>query len=285
VIGGFGYVGSKFCQKLSEMNYDFEICDLGLRGQPKDVKDSRFTGDAAQLQISDVREFSHVINLGGHSSVQAAKSDPFGAIKNNLLLHQHLVQITNECSIPYIYASSGSVYNGTKHYPAKEKDRCAPSLNMYDFTKVCADEVSLMQSSNWVALRFGTVAGPSPNMREELVVNRMTIDGMRTKKLYLANPSAHRAILSIQDLCQILIYILKTPDFPIGIYNLASVNTNMSEIAKKVSLATKSTIQLLPASETYDFSICTEKIEKAIPDLKWSSLDNIILSIIESLQI
>src|SRR5438445_737177 len=76
---------------------------------------------------------------------------------------------------------------------------------------------------NSYALRFGTVCGPSPNIRPELLLNSLVLSALTTGQIQVANRQVHRPLLGIGDLCRALKTIVTRP-VPPGCYNLASTN-------------------------------------------------------------
>jgi nucleoside-diphosphate-sugar epimerase len=115
---------------------------------------------------------------------------------------------------------------------------------------------------NYYGLCFGTVNGWSWNPRLELMLNSMYVAATTKGKINLSNPKKFRAILGIQDLCRGIEAILTT-QAPAGIYNMASFNSTIDELAKEVSDFTGAKINLLPDSPTYSFQINSQKFESA----------------------
>ena len=185
-------------------------------------------------------------------------SDPFGAIDNNL---NGLIKFKKIFKGRLIYASSGSVYSQISGL-CEEDTPIGDPTNIYDFTKVTIDKYFQLTKSNCVSLRFGTVLGPSDNIRTELLLNNMTLDAITKKKVFLANPNVFRPILYIEDLIDAIEVILKRKNNRHMIYNLCSVNLRMIDYAKTVSRQFSCKIQRLKNTNTYNFKMSNKRFCK-----------------------
>ena len=281
IIGGHGYIGSHLCRELDKSKIEYEICEIGLRGKPVHSRKALFFKDFLDLNLHDLEGFDCVVNLGGTSSVALAKQDSFKTLRNNVLGHQHLLTLCKLSNKRYIYASSGSVYDGSYDTEASESDPLAPSRNIYDFSKVTSDELSRINGGYWTSLRFGTVIGASPNMRHELVLNKMVKDAVLSNKIIVSNENSKRALLSISDLSKIMIEIIKNKRELHGIFNLASFNSTMLELALDVSKLTGAEVHYDRPTSTYNFTMSTQKIVDALPGLTFENLNAVISKLID----
>lgn len=255
LIGGTGYIGSSLCCCLASGGFSFDTVDLELRGNP--VNADNYKIDYQYLTASFLSSYSAVILLAGHSNVVQSLRDPYGAFENNLVKFTDLLsKLTGQ---KLIYASSSSVYTGVGGQAVDESWQTFNFMNMYDFTKYACDAVSRMLYENSYALRFGTVCGPSQNLRLDLMINRMVWSGITRGKIQMSNPHVSRPILGIRDLARAVELILTGPDSP-GIYNLSSFNGTVTEIAEEVAAILNCDIERMPDSPTYNFSMENHKI-------------------------
>jgi nucleoside-diphosphate-sugar epimerase len=172
------------------------------------------------------------------------------------------------------------VYTGVGGQVVDENWKTFNFMNMYDFTKYACDAVSQLLYKNFYALRFGTVNGPSENIRLDLIINRMVWSGLTKGKVQMSNPQIRRPILGISDLCRSVDAIVRGPDVP-GIYNLASFNTTVAEVAHAVSAALDCEIEHLPDSPSYDFSMHTNKLSDVYKIKPQDTLESIIQELID----
>jgi len=269
LLGGCGYIGSKLHGWLTNAGHFVEVVDIDWFGNP--AKLSRFTTDYNQIQSAFVHKFNAVILLAGHSSVKMCEGNLVGCFNNNVRNFVNFLPKLN--GQKFIYASSSSVYGNIEMLEVDEACRTYIPNNYYDLSKSEIDHYSqLYPGLNYYGLRFGTVNGSSPNLRPELMLNAMTLSAMKARKINVFNPEIARPILGINDLCRAVEAILNGPDAP-GIYNLASFNSRVSEIAQKIGKLMDAEIvvhenppeqidNVKTQTKAYDFSINCEKFKK-----------------------
>jgi nucleoside-diphosphate-sugar epimerase len=255
LIGGTGYIGSALFRHLTNLGLAVDTVDQELRGNRVNGRNIRT--DFQHLTASFLGQYATIVLLAGHSNVRQSVDDPYGAFDNNLVSFKTLLSKLNGQRL--IYASSSSIYTGVGGQIVDENWQTFRFMNMYDFTKYACDAVSRLLYENSYALRFGTVNGPSENLRLDLMINRMVWAGLTRGKIQMSNPGIRRPILGINDLCRTVEVMVSGPDQP-GIYNVASFNTTVEEVASEVSAALGCEIERLPDSSTYDFSMEVKKL-------------------------
>jgi len=164
----------------------------------------------------------------------------------------------------FIYASSSSVYSG--QYGAKETSDKFESHNMYDLSKFSMDCLARIHPFplNFYSLRFGTVNGVSPQMREDLIVNAMVKSALTKNMITVTNGHNYRPILWIRDLARAVNTIIQQalPERS-GIYNLCSFNDTIENIALSIGRILSCPVEIKEGgSPAYDFSITADKFEK-----------------------
>jgi len=109
IIGNNGYVGSHLTKALSPIA---DVIGIDLVWFGNDL------GCSIQMDMRDITAeflagFDTVICLAAHSSVLMASTDPKGAVQNNVINLERLIQLM----LPnqrLIYASSASVYGNDR---------------------------------------------------------------------------------------------------------------------------------------------------------------------------
>lgn len=241
IIGGCGYIGSALYNWLSAAGHAVSSIDLEWRGNSGRIRNVR--RDYRDLHAYSFDRCDAVIWVAGHSTVSRCEKEPLAAFDNNV---SGLLQLAAKLKgQKLIYASSGSVYGAAIR---------AEFRNMYDMSKFTADNAMPFVYPNYYALRFGTVCGPSPNMRFDTMLNGMTRDAIEKRAIQVWNAAAHRPLLGISDLCRIVTQIATTDQKP-GIYNLASVETTIGDLAAEISCFTGAVIATVPVSGGYDFTM------------------------------
>lgn len=254
IIGGCGYIGSALYSHLVSKKYAVDTVDLEWYGNYSNPNNIR--KDYIKLTRDFLSQYDVVILLAGYSSV-AMCSNMKKAFKNNVFNFIHLLNsLKNQ---KFIYASSSTVYGSLNvMYATEEYDRYLPT-NYYDLSKKEIDYYAQLSDVNFFGLRFGTVNGYSPNLRTDLMINKMYAVAKKEKKLKVFNPSLKRPILGINDLCRAVETIIKKNGKK-GIYNVASFNTSVEEIATQVSKNLKVKMEIVNGPlPLYDFTISSDK--------------------------
>lgn len=265
IIGGTGYIGSALFQYLNA-----DTVDLEWFGNY--VNKNNLILDYRHLTRKFLAKYQVIVLLAGHSSVQMCQnSNPF---HNNITNFVELLEKLDKQRL--IYASSSSVYGG-QCLVAKEDDDIFHPKNAYDVSKQCIDYFATLWNKDYYGLRFGTVNGPSPNFRSDLMINKM-VRASVNGTIEVRNPQIRRPILGMNDLCRAVKTIIESPPNP-GIYNLASINSTVGDIARAVAKETGAKINILPDSPTYDFTIDTTKFQKNYNFEFVDNIDNIISAV------
>lgn len=257
LIGGCGYIGSELGPFIARHGYQVDNVDLELFGNPAKLSNQK--RDYRTLSREELAKYETVIVLAAHSSVRMATKDPSLAFANNVVGFAELLDKLDAQTL--IYASSSSVYSGVAGNPVDETWASFSVGNIYDFSKYANDCLAAISGKRTLGLRFGTVNGPSPNIRTDLMINQMVLSGLRDGKVCIANPKVYRPILALVDLCRAVLVLLQTPSAK-GIYNLASFNSTVAEIGGTIAKLLNVPVLALPDSPTYDFSVKTARIER-----------------------
>ena len=266
LIIGTGFVGSRLFLSLVS-RYNVQSLDIGWF-------DSGVNPNGKKIDYNDLtgaffRQFDVIILTAGHSSVKLCLQNPQGAFLNNVRNFKNLLhKLTSVQRL--IYFSSSSVYGSIAKFDATEGDICFQSTNEYDLNKYEIDQHALLSDIEFYGLRPGTICGWSPECRVDIMVNSMMASARENGRIDVFNRGVMRPILGLSDLCAAVDQIIKSPLNLRGLYNLASFNSSVEDIAirvgkyinvpvfyggeqKQVSENTKL------ESRTYNFSIDTTK--------------------------
>ena len=253
IIGGCGYVGSALNNYLK--NHEITNVDLNW------FSDITF-GNSISVDFRDealtpiIRESEVVILLAGHSSVKMC-DDRLSSYYNNV---RNFVELTNRLTPKqkFIYASSSSVYGNTNASEIAEDNVDFSPINYYDMTKLHIDHIAQLSGLDYYGLRFGTVNGPAPHVRSDVMINAMTNTAMTKGEIHVFNADTKRSILGISDLVKAIEKIIDSKESYPGIYNLASFTSTSGEIAEAVGL-----VNGVPVINKDEPSVITnEKLEK-----------------------
>lgn len=273
IIGSEGYIGSRIAYDLQN-TYDIhgiDICWFGKSNNYTEVKDYN------QLTKEELSKYHTVILLAGHSSVKMCDGPVLSSWANNV---NNFIDLVNKLDKDQtlIYASSGSVYGSTNTTSMEDAPLQFKPINNYDLTKYSLDvqaEKFIKSGYNIIGLRFGTVNGWSPNIREELMINSMTKKAMHEGSISINNKTIKRPILGISDISSAIKEIIKSPKS--GVYNLASFNDTVQSISTHISNSLNAKIEeTINVSGTYDFNMSTDKFEKVYDFTFKESIESIV---------
>ena len=202
IIGGTGYIGSRL---YKELTYEHEVDTVDLEWFGNIVNDKNCKIDFRELTEDFLSVYDVVILLAGHSSVGMCQKDMISSFNNNVTnfvnLLEKLIKISDSKPLKFIYASSSSVYGSKHNHISAETDNVFTPHNFYDLTKHVIDQYAkLSKSLEYYGLRFGTVNGASPTMRNDIMINAMFESAKNENVIKCSHPQNYRPILDISDL-------------------------------------------------------------------------------------
>lgn len=256
IVGSAGYVGSYIFDGLEKY---FGSIIIGVDPRHGLGNPNKIGLTHQELESSFFFDADAVLFFGGVSSVAQAARNPIAAFQENTLgLFELYKKLSPQTHL--IYASSASVYSQSRApgSPSKEGDPVSGNANSYDATKL-AGELGLVGQSGsaHTALRMGTISGPSPCMRWDLVFNAMvrsaTIDGV----VRVSNPKAHRSILFLSDLLELIIGLISHDGPAPRILNVASHSTTIGKLGEDIAGILEAQLIIEADTSTYDFVIDT----------------------------
>jgi len=278
ILGGAGYIGSRLREVLRQDHFvkSNDICWFTY----DETSDHR---DYHKYTREQLAEFEVIVVLAGHPSVPSCLGALSGPWLNNVTNFTDLLDKTDGQLI--IYASSASVYGnskpGEKH---SETNTHFTPVNNYDVTKYALDQqatIANLKGRRVIGLRFGTVNGYSPNLRVDVMINSMYHSVQNGTGIQVTNPHISRAMLGIEDLCRAVARCIEQP--VAGIYNLASFNSTVGDIAQAVSQ--KLGAEIINQGNTanaYDFALDTTLFEQTFDFTFTETPASIVDSLLES---
>jgi nucleoside-diphosphate-sugar epimerase len=290
IAGGAGYVGSVLIPRLIERGYKVDVVDLFWFGNHLPKQTGILNKDIFQLTVEDLEPYDQVIFLGGLSNDPMAEYSPSKNFIFNAAAPAYLGYIAKIAKVKrYIYASSCSVYGYTEN-ELYDETRPVSSSYPYGISKLQGEQ-AVMQLVNdgfsVISLRKGTVSGYSPRMRLDLIVNTMFKSGMRDRTITVNNPSIWRPILSTEDAATAYIRSIEANPSTSGIFNVASGNYTVGEVADLVKAAIEKKLNIrinLCIKHIDDFRNYKVSIEKAANVLSFhptGSVTSIVDNLIE----
>lgn len=145
-------------RKLEETAAESPVRHVFIRGNLADR-------EAVRRVFADYRP-SVVVNLAAQAGVRYSISNPDAYIESNILGFYQILEACRQFPVEHlVYASSSSVYGGSKKVPFSTEDRVDSPVSLYAATKKCdellAHSYAKLYSIPSTGLRFFTVYGPA----------------------------------------------------------------------------------------------------------------------------
>lgn len=185
ITGAAGFIGFHLAKKLIENKisviaidnlndyYDVNIKKERVKILKKIAKKNKIFFKLYKFDLSDKNKFKKIskikfniiINLAAQAGVRYSLQKPHSYIKSNIEGFLNILELARNIKrSTVIYASTSSVYGGSKDIPFTEKNSAVHPLQLYAATKrsneLMAHAYSYLFSINTVGLRFFTVYGP-----------------------------------------------------------------------------------------------------------------------------
>lgn len=234
VVGGAGYVGGAVTELLSEHRIPFTVYD-SLIYEPHYLKNVDFVRgdirDAAKMK-SLLPEFTHVIWLAAIVGDAACEVNPGLTVAVN---EKATAWLAEHFQGRIVFASTCSVYG--QHDAEVTEESALQPLSLYAKTKHAAERN--LQGENTLIFRLGTAFGVSDTYsrpRMDLAVNYMTANALTKDELTVFGGTQWRPLIHVKDIAEAMVCNLERPVR--GIYNLASVNLQIKDLAAIVARTT-----------------------------------------------
>ncbi len=256
VTGAAGFIGSNLVKALNDRGENNIIAVDNLKSADK----FRNLVDCDIADFLDKEDFRKKIHEGFFDGLitavlhQGACSDTMATdgryvMDNN---YQYTLELLNYCQdeeIPFLYASSASVYGGGKDF--RESRECEAPLNVYAYSKFLFDQIMRRRhklSAQVVGLRYFNVYGPREQHKGRMasVAYHFFNQYREQGKVRLfegcdgyENGCQLRDFVSIEDVVRVNLYFLDHPGIS-GIYNLG---TGQAQSFNDVAVATLNTLR------------------------------------------
>ena len=242
VTGAAGFIGSCLVDQIGEK----AIC-----ADPRDER--MLTPDEALRRLDLPSDIEVVYHMGAISST--TETDMLSLTNNNIAYTLKLLYLCLEKDIPFVYASSASVY-GAATGVQKEDQPQAP-INGYAISKSTVDNfvhqiISLNPDAKIYGLRYFNVYGHREHHKGDMAspVHKFTLQARETGKIKIFSGSHNylRDFVHIDDVVKMTIAASQFAQ-P-GIYNVGTgVSRSFAEVAAIIASETGAEIEEIPFPE------------------------------------
>lgn len=267
--GGAGYIGNVLIPRLLDRGYKVDVVDLFWFGNHLPRQVGIINKDIFHLTVEDLESYDQVVFLAGLSNDPMAEFSPSKNFIFNAAAPAYLAYTAKNAKVKrYVYASSCSVYGYTEN-ELFDETRPVSSNYPYGISKLQGEQAAMQladENFSVIALRKGTVSGYSPRMRFDLIINTMFRNAVREHVVTVNNPSIWRPILSIEDAATAYIRAIEANYKLSGIFNIASGNYTVGEVADLVRAATEERLGIkvnLNIKHIQDFRNYKVSVDKA----------------------
>jgi ADP-L-glycero-D-manno-heptose 6-epimerase len=239
VTGAAGFIGSNLVKALNERgeNNIIAVDNLKKADKFKNLVDCEITDFLDKEDfLKQVQEgffdgkVRAVLHQGACSDTM--ETDGRYMMQNNYQYTLTLLDFCQKQKVPFLYASSASVYGGGSVF--KESRECEAPLNVYAYSKFLFDQIVRRRwnnrSAQIVGLRYFNVYGPREAHKGRMAsvayhfFNQYRAEGR--VKLFegidgYANGAQLRDFVSVEDVVKVNMYFLDNPDKS-GIFNLGT---------------------------------------------------------------
>jgi len=230
VTGGAGYIGAAVTDAILKRGVPFTVYD-NLLYESHYFKEVDFIyGDIRDTEILKklLPHYTHVVWLAAIVGDAACQIRPALTVAIN---QEPVKWLAENYDGRVLFASTCSVY-GQQDAEVTEESPLNP-LSLYAQTKVQAE--SYLHRENALIFRLGTVFGVSDaysRLRMDLAVNYMTANAHTKGTLTVFGGEQWRPFIHVKDIGEIMVYNLDRPVR--GIYNLATINQQIKDLARTV---------------------------------------------------
>jgi ADP-L-glycero-D-manno-heptose 6-epimerase len=253
VTGGAGFIGSNLVKKLNVLNHDniLIVDDLTDGSKFQNLVDCKFHDYMAKEvflnKIIHGEEFVERIEVIFHQGACTDTTEWNGSymMNNNYEYSKVLLHYCRAKNIPFIYASSASVYGNGKVF--KEQPEFEAPINIYAYSKFLFDQYvrrMLPAAQNQiVGLRYFNVYGPREQHKGKMasVALHFNKQLLREGKIKLfagcdgyANGEQRRDFIFVDDVVDVNLWFWQNPSHK-GIFNLGTgKSASFNDMARAV---------------------------------------------------
>ncbi len=268
VTGGAGYKGIMLTSALLDRGFQVTILDNFMYGynsvlhlvQNENLKIINL--DIRNISKKNLEKFDCIYHLAGISGMPACAANPHSAEVINVKSTEKLVSYLNSDQL-IIYASTTSFY-GLTNEECDETVSVKPAT-IYGRTKYEAENI-VMRHSNSIALRFATIFGVSPKMRNDLLLNDFVYKAVNDRSIVIFAGYSKRTFVHIRDAIIAYVFALDNASaMKGGIYNIGdeSLNFSKNDIAQAIGkyVHFENIDSTLSDLDTRSFSVSFKKIK------------------------
>lgn len=196
-------------------------------------------------EILDPLQPSGILHLAS-LDIRQSQKDPLGAIRTNVEATHALALYAEKRGIPFVFISSGAVFNGPRGTRFSETDRPSP-LGVYGQTKCLAETLIQRMSSPWLLIRTGWVFGAHGAYRPSFV--DVFMDRAKENAPLYANPAQEGSPTYVKDFLSAIKALILSGET--GLFHVVNDGAATAEdMARQIASWFSSSSEILPLPES-----------------------------------
>jgi len=238
VTGAAGYIGSILTPMLLQAEHDVIALDNLMYDQEAPLSNcchyfgfESVRSDARNEEIVSklIKRVDCIIPLAAIVGEPACNQDHLAATTTNLEAILLILKLRSKNQI-IIFPNSNSGYGiGQEGIYCTEETPLRP-ISHYGRTKAQAEE-AVLASDNTMAFRLGTVAGLSPRLRLDLMVNEFVYRALTDRCIVLYEAGFKRNFLHVKDTAKAFLHAINNFEKMKGqVYNVGQSEANLSKL-------------------------------------------------------
>lgn len=245
IIGGGGYIGSQLTEILVKNKYKITVFDKFIYNKKSLINLTKYknlkivTSDTREILslYKHIKENNIVIHLAELVGDPLCDSNHDQTYTINYLATKNICNICKDLGIDkFIYVSSCSVYGAKAENSLLKESSLLNPQSVYAKLKIFSEKAILESQTNEFRpciLRLGTVFGVSHRPRFDLVINALTANAYKNKKIFIQGGNQWRPFVHVNDVANTIKNII-SKDFEKcygEIFNISSFNMRIISIA------------------------------------------------------
>ncbi len=282
VTGGAGFLGSHLCERLLNDGNEVICLDNYFTGQKQNVV-HLLTNPYFELIRHDVTmpffiEVDEIYNLACPASPIHYQYNPIKTIKTSVMGAINMLGLAKRIRAKILQASTSEVYGDPEIHPQTET--YWGNVNpigiraCYDEGKRCAEALFMnyhrQNDVNIKILRIFNTYGPRMHPNDGRVISNFIVQALKGNDITIyGDGSQSRSFCYVDDLIEVMIRMMKTPDNFIGPMNAGNPNEfTIKELAENIINLTKSKSKIIfmplpeddPTQRQPDISIAKKEL-------------------------
>jgi nucleoside-diphosphate-sugar epimerase len=216
--------------------------------------------------LNNLPKIDYCLHLASITNAEESVNIKDKLYKNNLGCFDNVINYCKKNKIKLIHLSSTSVY-GVSSELVDENSILKPQ-SPYAEVKLKEEKILKKNSKNlrYVTLRFGTIAGVSPNMRFHTAINKFCFNAAMNTGIPVWSTALnqYRPYLTLSDALNAINFIINKNIFDNGIYNILSQNLTVKDLLLKIKKFKKIKIKYTNSKimNQLTYKVSSRKIEK-----------------------